>query len=97
MAVHALSYPLGGRYRIPHGISNAILLPWVMEFNRDTVTDRFAEVAAAMGIPPGADDGETSKKTVEGIFSLVRSLASPRTSGNWESGKKTWTRSSQRR
>ncbi|WP_367340713.1 iron-containing alcohol dehydrogenase [Aminivibrio sp.] len=77
VAVHALSYPLGGRYRIPHGISNAILLPWVMEFNRDTVTDRFTEVASAMGIPPGADDGETSKKTVEGIFSLVRSLGIP--------------------
>ncbi|MPN00554.1 Lactaldehyde reductase [bioreactor metagenome] len=48
-----------------------------MEFNRDTVTDRFAEVAAAMGIPPGKDDEETSKKTVEGIFSLVRSLGIP--------------------
>ncbi len=77
VAVHALSYPLGGRYRIPHGLSNAILLPWVMEFNRDAVVDRFAEVAAAMGIPPGADDDETSKKAVEGIFSLVRSLGIP--------------------
>ncbi len=77
VAVHALSYPLGGRYRIPHGISNAILLPWVMEFNRDAVVDRFSEVATAMGIPPGTDNVETSKKTVEFIFSLVRSLGIP--------------------
>jgi alcohol dehydrogenase class IV len=77
VAVHALSYPLGGWYRIPHGLSNAILLPWVMEFNRDAVAGRFAEVAAAMGIPPGADDDETSKRTVDGIFSLVRSLGIP--------------------
>lgn len=77
VAVHALSYPLGGRYRIPHGLSNAILLPWVMEFNRDAVVGKFTEVAAAMGIPPGSDDEETSKRTVEGIFSLVRSLGIP--------------------
>ncbi|MFA7363469.1 MAG: iron-containing alcohol dehydrogenase [Aminobacteriaceae bacterium] len=77
VAVHALSYPLGGRYRIPHGLSNAILLPWVMDFNRDAVAERFARVAAAMGIPAGADDEETSKKTVEGIFTLVRALGIP--------------------
>lgn len=77
VAVHALSYPLGGRYRIPHGISNAILLPWVMEFNRDAVVDRFSEVAVAMGILPGTDNEETSKKTVEFIFSLVHSLGIP--------------------
>lgn len=79
VAVHALSYPLGGRYRIPHGLSNAILLPWVMEFNRDAVVEKYAEVAGAMGIPPGSDAEETSKKTVEGIFSLVRSLGIPST------------------
>ena len=79
VAVHALSYPLGGRYRIPHGLSNAILLPWVMEFNRDAVVGKFAEVAGAMGIPPGADAEETSKRAVEGIFSLVRSLGIPST------------------
>lgn len=79
VAVHALSYPLGGRYRIPHGLSNAILLPWVMEFNRDAVVGKFAEVAGAMGIPPGADAEETSKRVVEGIFSLVRSLGIPST------------------
>jgi len=79
VAVHALSYPLGGRYRIPHGLSNAILLPWVMEFNRDAVVEKFAEVAGAMGIPLGADAEETSKRAVEGIFSLVRSLGIPST------------------
>lgn len=43
-AVHALSYPLGGRYHIPHGVANAMLLLPVMEFNRPTCLNEFAAV-----------------------------------------------------
>ena len=42
-AVHALSYPLGGRYHIPHGVSNAILLAPVMRFNELVCRGLFAE------------------------------------------------------
>lgn len=41
-AVHALSYPLGGKYHIAHGVSNAILFAHVMEFNKDGCKDRLA-------------------------------------------------------
>lgn len=41
-AVHALSYPLGGRYHIPHGVSNAMLLSPVMKFNEPVCRTRFA-------------------------------------------------------
>ncbi len=41
-AVHALSYPLGGKYHIAHGVSNAILFAHVMEFNKDACSDRLA-------------------------------------------------------
>ena len=41
-AVHALSYPLGGKYHIPHGVSNAILLAPVMRFNEPVCRERFA-------------------------------------------------------
>ena len=41
-AVHALSYPLGGKYHIAHGVSNAILLAPVMRFNEDACTERLA-------------------------------------------------------
>lgn len=41
-AVHALSYPLGGKYHIAHGVSNAILFAHVMEFNKDACADRLA-------------------------------------------------------
>lgn len=43
-AVHALSYPLGGRYHIAHGVSNAILLAPVMRFNAPVCQERFAQV-----------------------------------------------------
>lgn len=47
-AVHALSYPLGGKYHIAHGVSNAILFTHVMEFNKDACTDRLAALCDAV-------------------------------------------------
>lgn len=43
-AVHALSYPLGGKYHIPHGVSNAIMMAPVMEFNKDMCTEQFSRM-----------------------------------------------------
>lgn len=43
-AVHALSYPLGGKYHIPHGISNAIMMSPVMEFNKDACLEQFSRI-----------------------------------------------------
>ena len=43
-AVHALSYPLGGKYHIAHGVSNAILFAHVMEFNKDACKERLARL-----------------------------------------------------
>lgn len=45
VAVHALSYPLGGRYHIPHGISNAMLLKPVMAFNKPCIQEKLYEIA----------------------------------------------------
>ncbi len=50
-AVHALSYPLQGICRIPHGIANAVLLPYVMEFNLVGNISRFAAISEALGQP----------------------------------------------
>lgn len=48
-AVHALAYPLGGKYGIPHGISNALMFPYVAEWNAVSNVSRFATLAKAMG------------------------------------------------
>lgn len=48
-AAHALAYPLGGAYRIPHGLANAVLIPHVMEFNLPAAERTMALVAQGMG------------------------------------------------
>jgi alcohol dehydrogenase class IV len=44
-AVHALAYPLGGHFHIPHGLSNALVLPEVVRFNAPVVGEAYAELA----------------------------------------------------
>lgn len=44
-AVHALAYPIGGRYKVPHGLSNALVLPHVLRFNAEAAPEIYAEVA----------------------------------------------------
>ena len=53
--VHGMAHPLGAFYNTPHGIANAVLLPYVMEFNKDHTGEKFKEIARAMGIE-GVDD-----------------------------------------
>ena len=49
-AVHALSYGLGGKYHISHGLANAILLPEVMKFNMDACLDKYKTIAHTLGV-----------------------------------------------
>jgi len=51
-AVHALAYPLGGEFHLPHGLSNAVLLPAVFRFNAEASPERHANVARALGTTP---------------------------------------------
>ncbi len=48
-AVHSLSYPLGGKYGIPHGLANTIMLPPVMAFNLPGTLEKFTVIAEVMG------------------------------------------------
>ena len=77
-AVHALSYPLGGEFHIPHGLSNAILLPSVMKFNMPANIKRHAEVAIALGCQPGANDEETAQRGVDFVYQLADAVGIPK-------------------
>lgn len=48
-AAHSLSYPLGGKYGVPHGLANTIMLPRIMEFNIPGAVEKFAVIAEVMG------------------------------------------------
>jgi len=74
-AVHALAYPLGGKYHLPHGLSNAVLLPHVMQFNLDAAEEKFKDIAVAMGIQvKGLSTKEAAEKMIENLFSLTHDL-----------------------
>src|SRR5699024_1983542 len=76
-AVHALSYPLGGTFHIAHGLSNAILLLHVMEFNMVKAPKRFAEVGRALGAAEGATSEETAHNGVERVKKLMQECEVP--------------------
>ena len=71
-AVHALAYPLGTRYKIAHGLSNALLLPFVLEFNLESALHRYADIALAMG---GSQQATQHDTAFQGII-LIRKLIS---------------------
>lgn len=76
-AVHALAYPLGGEFHVPHGLSNALLLPHVMEFNLVAAPRRSAEVALALGAAPGDTEEATARNGVARIRALMEQCRVP--------------------
>ena len=83
-AVHALAYPLGGKYKIPHGVANSMLLPHVMKYNMDAITDRLALVAEPMGISThGLSNSQLAEKVVEKIVEWTNVLEIPQDLKNY--------------
>jgi alcohol dehydrogenase class IV len=76
-AVHALAYPLGGRFHIAHGVSNALLLPHVLRFNFSAAPERYAEIAAALGVQRNGSDLGTAELGVELLSQLSRDCGVP--------------------
>ena len=83
-AVHALAYPLGGKYRIAHGISNAILLPYVMQFNAVGNEAKFRDIAEAMGIDIARlSDAEATQAFIAALFAFNHDLEIPANLKRW--------------
>jgi alcohol dehydrogenase len=61
-AVHALAYPLGGHYHIPHGLSNSLVLPSVLTFNAPSAQAQYAELAEVVlgETLTGSDEAKTA-------------------------------------
>jgi alcohol dehydrogenase len=76
-AVHCLSETLGGRFDLPHGLANAVLLAPVVRYNSSACVDRLAVLETAL--PPGsAHSGKGAEGVLRAIEELVRDLGIPR-------------------
>ena len=71
--VHSMAHGLGALYDTPHGVANAIILPTVMEYNKDEVGEKLRDVAKAMGV---ADTEKMSKEEYQkAAIDAVKKLA----------------------
>ncbi|SHN54705.1 lactaldehyde reductase [Paenibacillus sp. ov031] len=76
--VHAMAHQLGGVYDLPHGVCNAMLLPYVEELNAKHVPGKFRHIAKAIGMDvKGKRDEECSEYVIEAIRQLSKEVGIP--------------------
>ncbi|MFP3539168.1 iron-containing alcohol dehydrogenase [Pseudomonas sp. SIMBA_021] len=77
-AVHAMAYPLGGRFHMSHGVSNALLLPYVMTWNKMACVERMQDIAEAMGVQTAhLSASEAADRAVEAMAALCAAVEIP--------------------
>jgi alcohol dehydrogenase class IV len=88
--VHGMSRPIGAKFHVPHGMSNAMLLPAVTEFSISAAVERYAECARVMGMvrAEGAND-EAVSELVRNLHQLNRKLKVP-TPGEFGIDRRAW-------
>jgi alcohol dehydrogenase len=75
-AVHCLAESIGSLYDTPHGVANTIFLPFVMEFNLPAAREKYAVVAAAVGLEAASSD-DAARALIQKIKDLSRTLSIP--------------------
>ncbi|QOL50843.1 iron-containing alcohol dehydrogenase [Massilia litorea] len=70
-AVHALAYPIGGIFHVPHGLSNSLVLPHVLRFNASHAAPLYAELADI--VVPGASGSHAAR--TEGLIAAMQQIA----------------------
>ncbi len=79
--VHGMAHPLSAFYDTPHGVANAVLLPYVMAFNAPYTGDKFRDIAKAMGVK-GTDEmsqTEYRQAAVDAVRQLSKDVGIPQT------------------
>lgn len=78
--VHAISHTFGGLFNIPHGLANAVLLPYVMDFNLEACADSYKDIAVALGRNVSdLSDMDAGREAVKAVVELNASLGIPNT------------------
>ena len=76
--VHSMAHPLGARYDIAHGVANALLLPYVMEYNKPAALKKFGDIARAMGVDiKGMSEEEAADAAIEAVRKLSKAIGIP--------------------
>ncbi len=76
--VHAMAYPLGGMFNIPHGLANAVLLPYVVDYNIIGNPEKFARIAEIMGHDvSGMSLRDAAQLAVEAVYELNQDVGIP--------------------
>jgi len=73
-AVHALAYPLGGHYHLPHGLTNALVLAPVLAFNQPAASTYYAQLERHLDAQASADDEAASKAFIDRMTQLVSEM-----------------------
>ncbi len=88
--VHGMSRPIGAAFHVPHGLSNAMLLPAITRFGLEAAQARYAEAARHIGFAGPADaDAVAAEKLADGLAQLNRDLDVP-TPGGFGIDKAAW-------
>ncbi|MDD6011817.1 MAG: iron-containing alcohol dehydrogenase [Oscillospiraceae bacterium] len=75
--VHAIAHNLGGFYGVPHGLANAIILPYVLEYYGESAHARLAKLAVIAGVKTDGTDKEKAEAFIEAIKTLNRNMNIP--------------------
>ncbi|GAB3315442.1 iron-containing alcohol dehydrogenase [Haliea atlantica] len=78
-AVHALAYPLGGHYHIPHGLSNSLVLPAVLDFNLPAAAPLYAELATLVAPNVTGSDEARAMALRDFLVALIAAVSLPAT------------------
>jgi len=76
-AVHALAYPLGGHFHIPHGLSNSLVLPEVLKFNATVAAPLYAELAPILSDRPFTDANDGAQALIAALEALIDAVGLP--------------------
>ncbi len=78
--VHSMAHPLGAFYDTPHGVANAVILPYVMEYNADATGEKYREIARAMGVKDTdkMSQDEYRKAAIDAVKKLSEDVGIPK-------------------
>ncbi len=76
--VHAISHNFGAKYHTPHGLGNAIVLPYVLDYSKEEISDRLADLAEVSGLKKGKEsNSELAQKFIDHIRAMQKSFDIP--------------------